>query len=121
MDQKFLDVLSHEGVVTIITINAQPSSVVNTWMSYLELKDGYILAPAAGMRSIEHDFESDNNITVTVGTKEVEGTEGPGAGFHIHGKGSFIESGDEFDEMKTKFPWIRKVLKISIDDIEQKI
>ena len=121
MNEKFEEVLKHEGVVTIVTINATPASIVNTWMSYLTVKDGYLLAPAAGMRSIEHDFETDNTVTLTLGTKEVEGTQGPGAGFHIHGKGSFIEDGAEFDAMKAKFPWVRKVLKVEIGDVEQKI
>lgn len=121
MNDKLKAVLTHEGVVTIVTINAQPSSIVNTWMSYLTVTDDYILAPAAGMRSIEHDFETDNTVTVTLGTKEVEGTQGPGAGFHIHGHGSFLDSGEEFDAKKAQFPWVRKVLKISIDDVEQKI
>lgn len=35
MDQKFLDVMKHEGPATIVTINAQPAHVVNTWMSYV--------------------------------------------------------------------------------------
>lgn len=30
MDQKFLDVMKHEGPATIVTINAQPAHVVNT-------------------------------------------------------------------------------------------
>ncbi len=37
MNQKFLDVMAHEGPVTIVTINAHPASVVNTWMSYVKV------------------------------------------------------------------------------------
>ena len=39
MDQKFLDVMKHEGPATIVTINAQPAHVVNTWMSYVQVTD----------------------------------------------------------------------------------
>ncbi|ATO44902.1 hypothetical protein [Loigolactobacillus coryniformis] len=123
MNQKFLDVMQYEGPTTIVTINAHPASVVNTWSSYVKINPdaNYLLIPAAGMRSIEHDFATDNTVTLTMGSKEVEGTEGPGAGFHVHGHGEFLEAGTEFDEMKAKFPWIRKVLKVNITDIQQKI
>ncbi|KRM08759.1 pyridoxamine 5'-phosphate oxidase family protein [Lentilactobacillus farraginis] len=121
MDQKFLDVMKHEGVVTIVTINAQPAHVVNTWASYVKVTDKKLLIPAAGMHSIEQDFAADNHVTVAVGSKEVEGTQGPGAGFHVHGTGKFVDAGDDFDEMKAKFPWLSRVLEIEIDDIEQRI
>lgn len=121
MDQKFLDVMRHEGPVTIVTINAQPAHVVNTWASYVKVTDHQLLIPAAGMHSIEQDFATDNHVTVAVGSKEVEGTVGPGAGFHVHGTGQFIKSGTEFDELKQKFPWITRVLEINIDQIEQRI
>ena len=123
MDPKFVEVMKYEGPATIVTVNGHPASVVNTWMSYIKVNQAgnYLLIPAAGMRSIEHDFEKDNHVTLTMGTKEVEGTVGPGAGYHVHGTGEFFELGAEFDEMKETFPWIRKVLKVKIEDIEQKI
>jgi len=123
MDAKFLDVMQHEGPVTIVTINAHPASVVNTWMSYVDVHadDNYLLIPAAGMHSIEADFKTDNTVTLTMGSKAVEGTVGPGAGFHVHGTGEFIANGAAFDTMQAKFPWIREVLKVTVHDIEQKI
>ncbi|ETA74615.1 FMN-binding protein [Ligilactobacillus equi DPC 6820] len=122
-NEVFLQVMENEGPVTIITVNAQPASVVNTWMSYikLDLANDNLYIPAAGMHSIEHDFEGDSTLTLTVGSKKVIGTEGPGAGFHIYGQGSFLENGAIFEEMKAKFPWIRKVLKVKVTDIQQKI
>lgn len=122
-NEKFLEVMQHEGPVTIVTINVYPASLVNTWISYvkLDLDSDVLYIPAAGMHSIEQDFQTDATVILTVGTKEVLGTQGPGAGFHIYGQGSFIESGQIFDEMKEKFPWIRKVLQIKVDKIEQKI
>ena len=115
--------MAHEGPVTIVTINAHPASVVNTWMSYVKVdqKNNVLYIPAAGMHSIENDFKQDNTVLLTVGSKEVEGTEGPGAGFHITGKGSFLSDGPEYTEMKKKFSWIREVLKVNIDKIDQKI
>lgn len=123
MDKKFLEVMAHEGPVTIITINAQPAGVVNTWMSYVKIdqEKNQLFIPAAGMRSIEKHFELDNTVLLTVGSKEVEGTMGPGAGFHILGKGTFIDAGEVYEEVKTRFPWVREVLQVDIESITQKI
>ncbi len=77
MNEKFLEVLKHEGPVTIVTINGNPAHVVNTWMSYVSRKDDELYIPAAGMHSIEGDFAKDNHVLLTFGSKEVEGTVGP--------------------------------------------
>ena len=123
MNQKFLDVMNDEGPVTIVTINANPASVVNTWMSYVKVdeENNRLYLPAAGMHSIENDFANDNHVLLTMGSKKVEGTAGPGAGFHVKGTGKFLAEGSEFTEMKERFPWLREVLQVNIDQIEQKI
>ncbi|WEV39889.1 pyridoxamine 5'-phosphate oxidase family protein [Lactobacillus sp. ESL0681] len=123
MDQKFLEVMKHEGPATIIALNAQPAGIVNTWMSYITIdqEDNQLYLPAAGMHSIEADFAEDNHVVITVGSKEVEGTAGPGAGFYIYGTGKFHAEGKYYDQLKAKFPWLRKILEVKIDRIEQKI
>ncbi|KRK72921.1 pyridoxamine 5'-phosphate oxidase family protein [Lacticaseibacillus nasuensis] len=121
MNEKFLEVLKHEGPVTIITVNAHPAHVVNTWMSYIDVVGNTLTIPAAGMHSIEADFPTDNHVTLTFGSKAVEGTVGPGAGFHVHGTGRFVDSGVEFEAKKARFPWVTRLLIVNIDDIQQKI
>lgn len=122
-NETFLAVMQDEGPATIITVNAQPASVVNTWMSYIKLDPAHdqLYIPAAGMHSIENDFATDATVVITVGSKQVMGTEGPGAGFHLTGKGSFVTSGAVFDEMKDCFPWIRAVLQVKVTELVQKI
>ena len=57
MNEDFLDVLEDKGPATIISINSNPASVVNTWSQYINVvADDTILIPAAGMHSIEQDF-----------------------------------------------------------------
>ncbi|MGG5308318.1 hypothetical protein IGK38_003050 [Enterococcus pernyi] len=123
MNHKLLEVLQYEGPVTIVTGYKTPVSIVNTWMSYIQIdqKQEILYIPAAGMKSIEIDFKVDNRVTIVVGSKEVKGTMGLGAGFHIYGHGEFISEGQIIDQMKIKFPWIRKVLRVTIDRVEQKI
>ncbi|GFZ27504.1 pyridoxamine 5'-phosphate oxidase family protein [Lactobacillus corticis] len=123
MDQTFLQVLEHEGPVTIIAPYASPAPVVNTWMSYVKLNSEQteLYLPAAGMRSIEHVLPDDDRLLLTFGSKAVMGTEGPGAGFHVSGKGYFIADGPIYEEMKEQFPWLRKVLAVKITAVTQKI
>lgn len=121
MNEKFLEVMQHEGPVTIITINGNPAHVVNTWMSYITVKDNELLIPAAGMHSIEADFPKDDHLTLTVGSKEVQGTIELGAGFHVHGTGRFVDSGADFDLKKQEFPWLTRLLIVTVTDVEQKI
>ena len=122
MDQKFLTVIKDETPATIVTINAHPASVVNTWSHYINVVDDHtLLIPSAGMHSIENDFQEDNHVTITIGSYKVEGTQGMGCGYHIHGTGKFETSGAHFDRMKAQFDWIRAVLVVTVDDIQQKI
>ena len=55
INEKFREVLKHEGVVTILSWGATPEPhLVNTWNSYLEItQDGKILVPAFGFRQTE--------------------------------------------------------------------
>lgn len=121
MNETFLAVLKHEGPVTIVSPYAQPAAVVNTWASYVSVAGNELRIPAAGMHSVEAAAKDDDRVTLTFGSKAVEGTEGPGAGFHVHGHARFETSGPAFDEKKAKFPWLTRLLVVTIDDIEQKI
>lgn len=120
---KFNEVMQYEGVVTIVTMGAQPTQVTNTWNSYLKIDPATnkIYIPAMGMHSIEDALKAENKLKLTMGTKEVTGTQGPGAGFHLSGKGFFHEDGPIFDEMKAKFPWLTRVLEVDVEKEEQKI
>lgn len=120
LSEKLRDVLSHEGVVTIITTGG-PLAVTNTWNSYLTIEGDTIYLPAAGMHSIQEAMKEDNSLLLTVGSKEVEGTVGPGAGFHITGKGTFLDNGPHFDAKKAQFPWATRVLQVDVVKEDQKI
>ncbi|MBO0431919.1 pyridoxamine 5'-phosphate oxidase family protein [Enterococcus sp. DIV0660C] len=123
MNETFLEVMKHEGVVTIISSSKETPGfhAVNTWNSYVQISDDELYIPAAGMHSVQQDIEKNNHVTLTVGSKEVIGTVGHGAGFHLHGTANFITEGPIFDEMKEKFPFLSRVLQITVTDIEQKI
>ena len=97
-NEKFFEVLNHEGVVSIVSWGNGEANIVNTWNSYLVIKDDRILLPAAGMNSTETDVKVNNRVKVTA---------------------NFIESGEDFEMMKEKYPFLRKVLEIKVESAKQ--
>ena len=120
LSEKFLEVISYEGVASIVSCANNEAHIVNTWNSYLNVtEDGRILIPAAGMHSIEVDMKENNKVKVTVGSKEVLGTFAMGAGFRIEGTAKFLTEGTEFEMMKVKFPFLTRVLEITVELAKQ--
>jgi len=120
LSAKFSEVLQHEGVVAIMSWGIEPH-MVNTWNSYLVVtKDERILIPAFGFRKTEKNVEVNNNVKITLGSKNVPGyKDNPGTGFLITGTAKYIESGEEYDMMKNKFAWLNRVLEITVDTAKQ--
>jgi predicted pyridoxine 5'-phosphate oxidase superfamily flavin-nucleotide-binding protein len=118
--EKMLEVLKHEGVVAIATQGADGPHLVNTWNSYLELDaDGNLLIPAGYMNVTEANLAKNPKLLITLGSREVEGSHGPGTGFLVEGSGRFVSSGAGFDRIKGRFPWARAVLEVKIASVTQ--
>lgn len=112
---KMLEILKYEGVVTIATMGGDGPHMVNTWNSYIVVtQDGHLLLPVGGMIRTEANVGKNNNILLTLGSREVEGFHGPGAGFLIKGTAVFIKSGEQFDIVKKRFSWARAAMEITI-------
>lgn len=122
LPEKLLEVLKHEGVVSIVTQGKQEPHVVNTWNSYIKITDDdRILIPAGFMSETESNLEKNNKVQLTLGSKEVQGTQGPGTGFLVVGTAAFVKEGNELQDLKQKFPWARAILQVKVDSAEQKI
>lgn len=123
MNEKFLEVMAHEGAVTIISSSKKAPGfhAVNTWNSYIHIIGDTLYIPAAGMHTIQEDLADNDQLMLTMGSKEVMGTVGPGAGFHVFGKGYFIESGEIYDKMHEEMPFLTRVLAVDVERVEQKI
>ena len=120
LNEKLLDVISHEGVVALVTCSNNESHVANTWNSYINAtEDGRLLIPAAGMIKTQKNIEQNDKIKVTVGSKEVMGYRALGTGFLIEGTAKFVKSGSEFDMMKEKFSFLNRVLEITVTSAKQ--
>lgn len=119
-DGKFMEVVSKEGVVAIVSCTENEAHVVNTWNSYLAFPDEQrILIPAWKMLQTEKKITKNNTVLLTLGTKEVEGRMGPGTGYLIKGTAKFLRSGPEFDMMKGKFSFMTRVLEITVSSVQQ--
>lgn len=119
--EKFYDVLNYEGAVSITSWGNTDPHVTCTWNSYLVTKEeDIILIPAAGMTSTEEDLSVNDQLILTLAARQVEGFNNyQGTGFRINGKGEFLTEGPYFDEMKEKYPFIRKVLQVTVSDLKQ--
>ncbi len=120
LSDKFMEVLQHEGVVTIVSWGVE-THVANTWNTYLVVTDDErILIPAYGFRKTESNVDVNNKVKITLGSKEVLGYKDyPGTGFVIDGTARYINSGEEFDFMKEKYSWLSRVLEITVETAKQ--
>jgi hypothetical protein len=120
LSEKFFEVIANEGVVSIVSWGNDEPHVVNTWNSYVNITaDGRLLIPAAGMRKTQKNVGINNKVKVTLGSREVMGYKFMGTGFLIEGTAKFVESGSEFDMMKEKFPFLNRVLEITVTSQKQ--
>ena len=120
LSEKFLDVIKHEGVVSIMSWGVEPH-LVNTWNSYLVVtKDERILIPAYGFRKTQKNVEVNNKVKLSLGSKEVLGFKDyQGTGFIVEGTARYFDSGEEYDMMKKKFSFLTRVLEITVDKANQ--
>jgi hypothetical protein len=120
LSEKFFEVLQHEGVVSIMSWGVEPH-LVNTWNSYLVVTDDErILIPAYGFRKTQRNVEVNNKVKISLGSKNVLGYKDyQGTGFLVDGTAAYIESGEEYDMMKSKFSFLTRVLEITVDKAKQ--
>lgn len=122
LDERFMTVVGKEGVVSIVSCAETEAHVANTWNSYLLFPgENRILIPAFGLRTTESKVAQNNEVLLTLGTKEIEGKMGPGTGYLVKGTAKFMKSGPEFDSIKQKFDWANRVLEVTVSSIKQTI
>lgn len=118
--EKFLEVLNNEGVVSIVTCANNNAHVSNTWNSYLVIaEDNKILIPAAAMINTENNININPNVKLTIGSHEVMGYRYMGTGFLLEGTAKFLKDGDKFEMMIEKFPFLTRVLEITVNSCKQ--
>ncbi|GLC30295.1 pyridoxamine 5'-phosphate oxidase family protein [Clostridium omnivorum] len=118
--EKFYDVLKKEGVVSIVSCSNNEAHVCNTWNSYLVIvDDNKILIPAAAMIKTEENVNANPKVKLTFGSKEVMGYNYMGTGFLLQGTAKFLKDGDNFKMMREKYPFLTRVLEVTVDSCKQ--
>lgn len=118
--EKFLEVLNKEGVVSIVTCANNEAHVSNTWNSYLVIVEGNkILIPAAAMINTENNININPNVKLTLGSHEVMGYRYMGTGFLLEGTARFLKDGENFKMMRDKFPFLTRVLEVTVSSCKQ--
>ena len=118
--EKFLEVLNHEGVVSIVTCANNEAHVSNTWNSYLVIVDeNKILIPAAAMINTENNININPKVKLTMGSHDVMGYRYMGTGFLIEGIAKFLKNGEHFTMMKEKYPFLTRVLEVTVNSCKQ--
>lgn len=118
--EKFFEVLNNEGVVSIVTYNNNEAHVSNTWNSYIVIVDeNKILIPAAAMIKTEENININSKVKLTIGSHEVMGYRYMGTGFLLEGNAKFLKEGDHFKMMVDKFPFLTRVLEITVNSCKQ--
>jgi len=122
LNEKLKEVLTHpsDGAIAIVTQGISEPHVVNSWNSYVNITpNDKFLIPVGGMNETEKNISRNNKVKLTIANREVQGKMYKGTGFLIKGTAGFIKEGSEFEMMKTKFPWARAVLEITIESADQ--
>ena len=120
--EKLREVLKQDGVVAIATVGRDGPHLVNTWNSYVIVSDDErLLIPAGYMNRTEANVAFDDRVLLTAGSAKVRGLQGPGTGFLVRGKASFVTSGPDFEVIKARFPWARATLAVAVDSATQTI
>lgn len=122
LSKTFFEVIQNERVVSITSWGSgdQPN-VRCTWNSYLRItKDERILAPIAGFTSVQGDVSKNDRVMLTLGSREVEGFNNyQGTGFLIEGRARFTDCGAEFEQMQKEYPFMNKLLEITVESAKQ--
>jgi uncharacterized pyridoxamine 5'-phosphate oxidase family protein len=118
--EKLMEVLTHEGVVSIVTCSDNEAHVANTWNSYLVVVEGNkILIPAAAMIKTEENINANPKVKLTLGSREVMGYRYMGTGFLLEGTAKFLKDGEHFKMMSEKYPFLTRVLEVTVDSCKQ--
>lgn len=118
--EKLLEVLKHDGVVAIATMGQDGPHMVNTWNSYIQITDDErLLIPAGYMHLTEANIAFNDKVLITLGSSKVAGKIGPGTGFLVKGTAAFVSAGPDFDVVKSRFPWARAALAVTIASATQ--
>ena len=119
IDAACREVIDKTEWIAISTAGPAGPHVVATWGDYvraLGVQDDTILIPVGMMHKTEANLQRDNRIELLCGSRQVQGTRGPGKGCSLVGTAQLQTAGPQFDAVKAKFPWARAALVATVEE-----
>ena len=121
-DGNFLATLEKEGVAPIVTWNGGEPHLAATWNSYIHrTDDDKLLIPVMGMQTTQDNLAGNNRVKMIVGSKEVMGKFGPGAGFLLDGTARMIREGKALEMMQKRFSWANCLMEVTVEKVTQTV
>lgn len=126
IEGKCKEVIDKAEWVAIATCGDSGPHMVGTWGDYvraLGIKDsGIIVIPAGYYNITEENLKKNNRVELLIASRQVHGTNGrPGQGCSISGRGEIQTSGKFADLAKSKFPWARGALVITVEKVSTQL
>ncbi len=122
LDANFLNTLAKEGVAPIVTWHGAEPHLAATWNSYIhKTQDGKLLIPVMGMKTTQDNLAKNNRVKMIIGSKEVAGKFGPGAGFLLEGTAKIIREGKDLSMMKKRFDWANCLMEVTVIKVTQTV
>jgi hypothetical protein len=112
LNDVFYECVRHDGIVSVCSSSQEGKGhIANTWNKYLMITDDEkILIPCFGFHATEKNVQIDTEIEVIIGSHEVQGKMGMGAGFLLKGKAEFQSDGVLYKKMHAKCAFANRVL-----------
>ena len=118
------EVMDKTEGIAIATTGPDGPHLVATWGEHvraLGMEDGTLLIPVGLMHKTEANLKHSNRVELLCGTRQVQGTHGPGKGCGIVGRAEFQTAGPYFDAVKAKFQWARAALVVNVEEAKPQL
>lgn len=120
IDGKVKEILSKEAPAAMVTTSREGPHLVGTWNSFIQVMNDETLAiPAGGMNDTEMNIRNGSELQLLVGSREIQGKSGPGAGYRLTGEPVFETSGPSYDKIKSVHNWARGAVVVKVNEVEQ--
>lgn len=121
-DANFLATLGKEGVAPIVTWNGGEPHLAATWNSYIhKTDDNKLLIPVMGMQTTQSNLAANNRVKMIIGSKEVMGKFGPGAGYLLDGTAKILHEGKDLATMQKRFNWANCLMEVTVTTVTQTV
>jgi hypothetical protein len=105
--------------VAVATSGPDGPHLAATWGDYvraLGVDDDQVVIPAGRLRKTEANLAQDARIELLCASRQVQSGTGSGQGCLLRGRAEFQASGPVVDRVKSRFPWARGALVVTVEE-----